>query len=496
MILDCSFRGNRATLLGGVISFEGKKLYITSSLFESNCSVNRYASHRSSSGRAIYAKIGSYLKIYNGSFHRNKATLFGGAICTEGKELLLKSSDFKDNAVGIKHVVEINREAVITIYKSGKIVDSLLSMSGAVGILSDSTIAQILNFSFARNKAMYGGGAIYTVGKKIAIKFSLFENNTVEGKYTFGPFGGALCTMNDHSFVDILNCSFKWNKALYAGGAIYTVGKEISIKFSLFEYDTVEGKYTVGPFGGALCTTNDHSFIDILNCSFKRNKAVSGGGAIYTTGMKIVIKSSLFEYNTVEGKYTVGPHGGAICAANTYSFADILNYLFKRNKATQNGGAFHMAGKYIVIKSSVFEHNAAVGNHTTKRVGGAISTYLNDNSVLSILNCSFEGNKAMHAGGAIYTNGNKLFIELSLFKYNTVCENYTVCGEFEGLGVALFVQNTTKHAGLSPFNKSLVEHSFDATDFNSLHIFNCSFRANVAKRNGGAIYSVDNKSKQ
>ena len=187
-----------------------------------------------------------------------------------------------------------------------------------------------------------------------------FENNSLVGKLIF----------LDGGFSTFKNCCF-WKNSLFR-------------KFSQ---------------RGGVIYTGTHSVVEIRNCSFIGNEAAGSGGAISSFGRKLIIISSLFKYNLC---YGTKMSGGAI--SSRCDFVLIVNCSFKRNEATFSGGALLAIGRELVIRSSLFENNAAVSVYG-KTMGGAICAF-SGSSVLSnfkvhILNCSFRENRATYAGGAI-----------------------------------------------------------------------------------------------
>ena len=155
------------------------------------------------------------------------------------------------------------------------------------------------------------------------------------------------------SQITLTNCTFENNNSTYSGGAIYTD------------------------------TTNEAV---IKDCTFKNNKANNGfGGAIAAngvnvTGSKLKVTGGLFEGNvsnkTIEDKYVRTPEdlkkgaGGAIACDNLT--ADGVT--FKNNSSNDQAGAIFI-GPGMSYDRSYFKN--------------------------SITNCTFEGNKADHVGGAI-----------------------------------------------------------------------------------------------
>ena len=474
-IFKCTFQKNQATFSGGAISSRAKKLVIRSSLFEYNIAANYaavkmysatvYKHTTEPSGGAIDAYTNSVAVVLNCSFRENRATNFGGAISTRGRKLLITSSLFEYNAV-------INYHAIKT-------------YGGAVSAGTYSNI-QILNCSFKKNKATYSGGAIWMTGMIIQIKSSWFEYNTLMDRGSTETFGGAISISDHHSFAEILNCSFKSNKATYAGGAVYIAGKKILIQSSLFEYNIAVGNNTTKTFGGAVCE-DDNLVVDILNCSFKWNKTTYAGGAIYASGKKFLIKSSLLEYNTACGNYTACGKlkglGGALYfeynkqsaslslfnnsledegvgATGFSSIHIVFNCSFGVNMAKGKGGAIYSEGPNLTIKASRFNNNSVVSQ------GGAIFTY-SPNLSVRISECSFICNRAILNGGAVCHIGGRLNIETSIFRDNTALGN---SGEGGALYTSALFYNPSSH----------------------VNIFYCAFDGNQASFRGGAIMATDN----
>ena len=514
-ILECHFKGNEGTPFGGAIFIFGKKLIITSSLFENNTVVNKNQSITAGGAAFLHTDVAT--EILNCSFNQNEATFSGGAIATTGKTLIIKSSLFKHN-VGMRGgAIHATPKATVEILECHFKGNKALRFGGAIFILGkklviktslfeDNTAAnkyqsltrggavfvdtkvtsEVRNCSFNQNQATYAGGAIFAQGKKLVIKFSLFEYNAALTKYTNLSFGGAVSSDTD-SALDILNCSFQWNKAAHIGGAIFSKGKNLTIKSSLFEYNVAVKKYITKYFlesGGAVGVWTNYSFGIILNCVFRGNKAIYGG-AVSISGNKqinINIESSLFEYNVAKTA------GGAVFCMHAYSvsFVKILNCSFKRNEAPVGfgGAVYHRWNttniytgreKNLVIKSSLFEFNTA-------KHGGAVSTV--GDSKAQFMNCSFQENKAAIQGGAISANGNTLVIKNSPFADNKAALQ----------GGAIVASKNTLVIKSSLFHNNTAEYgsggaiSFFGNEDSICNILNCSFKNNSVRVMGGAIF--------
>ena len=289
-------------------------------------------------------------------------------------------------------------------------------------------------------------------------------------------YGGSVFAYTTNSLVEILDCSFQVNGATHYGGAIYTQGRKLVIKSSLFEYNTVLCEYINQTYGGAVATLNN-DVAEVINCWFKGNKVTFYGGAIFNQGKKLLIKSSLFEYNTPVSKFNLETHGGAVFGNNYYNaVVEILNCTFERNEVTFSGGAIRTEGRQLVVKSSFFAYNTALSKYAAKTTGGAVFAYTC--SIVQIQNCSFRGNKALYVGGAIYTVGMRLTVKWSLFEYNSACENYTACGILSGFGGAISHLDKPQNFKVSPFKSSSAGGLNDTSS-------NC-----LAKQHGGAVYSL------
>ena len=165
----------------------------------------------------------------------------------------------------------------------------------------------------------------------------------------------ALRILPHDSQIILTNCTFENNQSTYDGGAIYTE------------------------------TTNEPF---IKDCTFKNNKANNGyGGAIYAaainvSGSKLKVIGGLFEGN-VSNKM-------------------IKDYYVHSNDELKKG-----AGGAIYC-SNLIADGVTFKNNSSNDQAGAIflapgMTYENSYFKSSITNCTFEGNKADHVGGAIRT---------------------------------------------------------------------------------------------
>jgi hypothetical protein len=146
--------------------------------------------------------------------------------------------------------------------------------------------------------------------------------------------------------------------------------------------------------GGGLSNSGTTTLSD---CSFKNNTTVINGGfngnlgaAIYNEG-NLTVTNCIFAYNEAYGvEVQVSGHGGAIYNGGTAT-AVIKSCTFVGNKAFAAGGAIENTGTLNVIDSSFLESNKA-------NDGGAIY----NGGTLVVDGSTFFRNKAVTRGGAIF----------------------------------------------------------------------------------------------
>ena len=268
-------------------------------------------------------------------------------------------------------------------------------------------------------------GSIYLAGGYTLFKEIIFVNNTAVSKSELNVMGGAIYS-DTGSFVEIWNCSFEGNRASSSGGAIFSSGKKLIVELSVFKYNTLSGENGCG--GAISLYPTVKSFIS--KCSFDENSATDRGGAIFNGGKELLIKSSFFADHTATD-------GGAIFSSVDNVMTNISNSSFKGNKLESygvvdsggDGGAIFFLGKKLFLTTSSFESNNASYR------GGAISViFIHSHCEISL--CSFKGNDANNNGGANYGNrtrnpsgggaimffGKQLIIKASFFFNNSADE--------------------------------------------------------------------------
>lgn len=375
--------------------------------------------------------------------------------------------------------------------------------------------------NYAHNGAMYGGNAFNCT----------FVNNVAY------ECGGALYT----GFAS--NCIFINNSA-ECGGACYEVSCDSSIFInntasvnggavcshrhynSIFSGDKISNSIFInnsaGCDGGAVWGLRDHAWnSSIDNCTFKNNKAMENGGAVYVA---IIYNSTFINNTALNGGDVYGSVLSSISSVNASdsifavsnnhkSFFDLDNLINSNNQSEiylEDDYSFDLNQDFryldegICINRSVIIHgnnhtldannlarffrvygdvvfeNICFKNAKTSGNGGAI------NGLCTVLNSSFINNYAYGEGGALYGVNcfNSSFIENSAIHGGAVsCSN---------VSDSMFSNNFAHDAGAAL--NSLIRNSYFT--FNHCggsggavwfgESVNCVFRNNSAGK-GGAI---------
>lgn len=196
------------------------------------------------------------------------------------------------------------------------------------GMLNVDVSPTVRNCVFVDNEADRFGGAVINVG----IGVPRFESCVFLGNRS-GESGGAVA--NTEASPEFLHCRFEDNSAAAAGGAmINTPGANPLIADCVFVNNTSESG------GGAIFNERGSPLIE--RSKFLRNRSAEYGGAIFNNdNARPLIVNTLFVGN-ITGDQNFGganplARGGAI--ANLDSPMTAINCTFSRNEARRGGGA-------------------------------------------------------------------------------------------------------------------------------------------------------------
>ena len=303
-VKNSTFKNNKGIHNGGAISMNSGNLVVDNSNFEGN-----ETGKGSYMGGAIFINNNYYGKITNSTFKKNKSIKnHGGAIASNGS-LEIKNSTFEENTA--------KRDG-------GAIYVNIGTENGNVDAKID-----IDNITVNKNKAEKGnGGGLY-----LAINH-LYYN---AGK---GEFLGRHNTIKNSTITN--------NEAKYGGGLYLSeIGADIEDTKILNNTYTAQGGGIFATIDKQFPDGNTND-IKLVNSEIKNNKIkegsigddINGGGAYISKG-NIVTDNSTIEAN--EAQYG----GGVYLEGNSKLKSSSSS--FKNNKAIQDGGAIfteiHSYGK-------------------------------------------------------------------------------------------------------------------------------------------------------
>ena len=320
---DCIFINNTATGFGGAISTgydgtTGQRVKISNSYFEGNAAPI---------GGAITTH-GNDITVDNSTFISNKAADDGGAVYVVDDGITVLNSNFGNNSAK-NHAGAIYVKGNNVKIQNATFVNNSAHFAGAVRV--EGNYVNVLNATFIGNKAISDGvsksqaGALGISGNNVNIDSSYFANNTVEGD------AGAIGVKGSH--IKVTNSQFYSNHAnpfnndlnTGLGGAIYTMGNNVTYDNAIFRYNTAVN-------GSALFVDGVASLKNIV---FYRNQA-------YTYVLPIIVQNPKNPYGVTVNVTVVIIGGNNIANAihhvgqlNDISF-DNVTYLFNVNGTIMN----------------------------------------------------------------------------------------------------------------------------------------------------------------
>lgn len=247
--------------------------------------------------------------------------------------------------------------------------------------------------------------------------------------------GGGM--LNDGVDQTVVNCTFKNNFAIYGGGI-----------------------------------SNFHNRNKITACIFVGNNAKVEGGAIQNVKSSPVIENCTFENNTAGHEDFGGSKGGGI--SNSSSNSEIRNSVFNKNTSYDSGGGMYNEGGSPIIADCVFSENKSFAEDAGYNKGGGMYNYLSSPAVTG---CTFSKNIA-DFGGAILNEQSSAKISGSIFSDNSAEESGGGIENWASSPVitnCLFTKNSAVNGGAITNSSS------------SSLILNCTFSANEASSGGGII---------
>ncbi len=250
-----------------------------------------------------------------------------------------------------------------------------------------------------------------------------------------------------------------------SGNDSVSVFSVATCEFMLRDLTVARGQAPAREMGGGLKA--DRSSVGLDGVVFDHNSALEVGGAVYAIGSTLAVTDSIFSANQAR-------EGGAIAVDAMGRYPSTIN-----------------------LRSSSFSDNQA-------ELGGAISSSsVISDATLEIEQCSFSGNEASEAGGAVFnhseTTGGQTSITVHASQFTGNVGGTSYSDSFIG-GAAIYNDAGTLTVSESTFSENIgmVRGAvfFDYADPGSLTIDKSSFEDNraiaapgaAAKATGSALY--------
>ena len=497
-VLQCWFKKNKATYIGGAIIMLKTRGSFANCTFERNSA--KGLKHKKTAGGAIFSADRSHITVQQSLFKENTATDSGGAIYMQKTGGSFVNCTFERN--------------------SAKSLPHKMVYGGAICSRDRSNIT-VQQSLFKENTATYSGGAIRMQKTRGSFVNCTFERNSAKSLPHKTMYGGAISS-GDRSYITVQQSLFKENTATYSGGAIDMQKTRGSFVNCTFERNSAKSLPHKMVYGGAI-SSHDRSYITVQQSLFKENTATDSGGAIYMQKTRGSFVNCTFERNSAKCLPHKMVYGGAI-SSHDRSNITVQQSLFKENTATYSGGAIDMQKTRGSFVNCTFERNSAKSLPHKMVYGGAISSHDRSNITVqqslfkentatysggaihmqktrgSFVNCTFERNSAkslshkMVYGGAIFSGDRSyITVQQSLFKENTATYS----------GGAIDMQKTRGSFVNCTFERNFVKWcpevgcfggAITASNLLYLTMHQCIFKENRSARTGGATSVHDSRS--
>ncbi len=443
LTLDNSFvRNNSAQLGGGIRVFNNSVLTIRNgSWVDHNLSIEEGGgiavganpdiipdvnvenstfqyNHSNKSGGAVYINAGTLDFTGWWDVRWNSADEYGGAFVVTGTG----DADF---AAGGASYLAVNSAAMNggAIYIGNQDVVSLYAIYG-------------YRINFNTNSAGQSGGGGYANGGGY---FDLYGELQMTSN-SAGSNGGLFYLTNDSNlWIDDYNTLRPqvWVNYAMNGGSIYASGSTVELDGVDFG-TTNNGSYTTAGSGGVIAAVNN-STLNMDNCHFMNNRAVSHGGAIYAVNSTVAIVSSMSPALTFAEIEHPDPKASN-CNPYTACSAFYNNLADSNGDNVGNGGAIYISGGTMNMQKTHLHDNHAYR-------GGAIfqtdsTAYTTVSNVLI-----YKNSTTISSGAGIRTEGGSFFVNHGTFADNTIGAAFSTTGTFSQITNSIAYGNTLGFIG-------------------------------------------------
>lgn len=258
---------------------------------------------------------------------------------------------------------------------------------------------------------------ILTIGDKVD---AIFEGLTFKDVSTTTPEYGALRVNGDGSAVTLKSCRFVNNvNSDKSGASVILDGGALTVENSYFAGNLARN-------AGALFLISGEGPVSVTNCLFYNNRGVNTSGAAQNAGLtNVTFAGCVFDSNKAYDESVNSWGGGAFHTAGSAE-TSFVGCTFKDNIAKRCGGAISLEGATVTCTDCTFTGNRAdQGDQAlagqgqgktavTGNVGGGAIILRKAADVLTLNNCTFEGNIAPNGnGGAIASQATDATINVN-----------------------------------------------------------------------------------
>lgn len=350
----------------------------------------------------------------------------------------------------------------------------------------------INNCTFIQCNAKSGGAFYFNYKSSqdctIQIIYSIFDHNSA-----YSNSGGAIhiFPMQKEGNIEIKQCTFKSNSALYYGGCIYFHRMIYSInKCNFSDNFLMENEKSYSNYGGSIYLLQSESNDGIIESMFTNNTASDGGSIFF----KCIYQTNFFLLNCTFINNSVESYGGSISfsiISGTFSIRK-CSFLNNTSKWSGKGGSISFSDEKgltdnllnISMNKCYFYNNTAYTTVGNSR-GGAISivygNFITPSNFYSFIeNCEFVNNSSVSNRKSY---GAAFFVKITKKNVKLKIQNM-----FSNLS---FVKNTAYSFQHS--DGAAISLNFDISFFHVFEKFeDCRFNDNKVFSNssvcGGAIH--------
>ncbi len=442
LTLDNSIvRNNIAQLGGGIRVFNSSVLNIRNGSW-----VDHNFSLEEGGGIAIGADAGIVpdVNVENSTLQYNHSSKSGGAVYmnagtldfTGWWDVRWNSADEYGGAFGVTGTGDVDFYAGGTSYLA---VNSATMNGGGIYLGNQDVVSlhAILGsrINFNTNSAGQSGGGGYANGGGL---FDLYGDLQMTSN-SAGSNGGLIyLTNSSRLWIDDYGSIRPqvWVNHATNGGSIYASASTVELDGVDFGM-TNNGSYTTAGSGGVISSVN--STLNMDNCHFTNNRAVSNGGAIYAVNSTVTIASSMSpslafaEIEHPDPKATnCNPYTACSAFYNNLADSDGDN--------VGNGGAIYISGGTMNMqKTHLHDNHAYRGGAIFQANSTAITTL---NNVLI-----YKNSTAISSGAGIRTEGGSFYVNHGTFADNTNGAAFSTSATFSQITNSIAYGNTLGFVG-------------------------------------------------